>query len=84
MTFRLSLADLTVLDYRLEDASLNSVLNGEYLGLPMPPSAVVMVQDESSLNHALEEIGKATIIGLDTEWQPAFGQAIEKRVRFTC
>lgn len=50
----------------------------DYLALPMPPSAVIMVDDEQKLVYALRQIQDAQVVGVDTEWQADFGQSIKR------
>lgn len=49
-----------------------------FLTIPLSLEDILVVDSEEKLDVALEKIEGSDMIGLDTEWQPIFGQSIEK------
>ena len=44
---------------------------GEFVDLPLPPDAVVVVRDGAGCREASSELQQAVALGVDAEWQPS-------------
>ena len=43
----------------------------EFVDLPLPPEALVVVQDAAGCREASSLLHQATVLGMDAEWQPS-------------